>query len=342
MLASIGKPRDAVRASMVHVIFNTAGVAVWFGFTEYLAEIVRWLSPASPELQGAARMQAETPRQIANAHTVFNVSATLLFIWFTPLFARVVERLVPDRDLAAPEDAYRRSLDDILVHTPSLALDVVRMELARLGASALRMVKECPDPVLSGGAQELDDLQQLDNDVDRLHGALITYLGRLSLEALTGEQSVRLSQYIAAANYFENIGDMIETNLVDAGRERLERGLEISPSTKEVLRALHEKVQWSVEQATTALASEDAGLAQEVLASKADVNQLVEEAEAHLTLRLSADEPHRLAAYRLESELVEALKRVYYFAKRVAKITVDLSPAPPAVPPRRTPEPQSA
>ena len=41
-------------------------------------------------------MAAETPRQIANAHTVFNVTNTLIFIGFPALLARLVERLVPD------------------------------------------------------------------------------------------------------------------------------------------------------------------------------------------------------------------------------------------------------
>ena len=47
------------------------------------------------------------------------------------------------------------------------------------------------------------------------------------------------------------------------------------------------------------------------------------EAEEHLTDRLTADAPHRLAVFRLETELVEALKRIYYFAKRISRLVVD-------------------
>ena len=37
--------------------------------------------------------------RIANAHTIFNVANTLIFIWFTGQIARLVEWLVPDRPL---------------------------------------------------------------------------------------------------------------------------------------------------------------------------------------------------------------------------------------------------
>ena len=210
------------------------------------------------------------------------------------------------------------------MHTPVLALDLVRMELARLGAAALAMVREAIDPVLSGSREDLDKLRSMDEEVDRLHAAIITYLGRLSTENLTQAQSYQLSRRLSAANYFESIGDMIETNLVEAGRSRLnEEALEISPSTREVLRGLHEKVQWSVARATEAVASQDRSWALEVLQAKTEINRLAAEAESHLAARLGAPAPHRLAAFRLETELVEALKRIYYFAKRIARLVVE-------------------
>lgn len=332
-LASIGKPREAVRAAMVHVLFNVGGVLVWFGFTEYLAEIVRLISPADADLEGVARLSAETPRQIANAHTVFNVSNTFIFIAFTPQLARLVEWLVPDRKQDDPTERRRNSLNAILVRTPALALDVVRMEMARLGDAALAMTKAALGPVLSGSAEDLDELEAMDEEIDGQHAALITYLGRLSLEPLTEQQSQRLSDSISIVNDFEAIGDLIETNLVDAGRQRLRTGLVISESTQGVLAELHAKVQWAVKAASEAVAAEDSELAREVRREKKTINRLAEEAESHLAERLVADEPNRLAAFRLESEMVEALKRIYYFAKRAARVVRDSAPPPePDVP----------
>ena len=51
MLAAIGKPREAVRAAVVHVLFNVFGVLVWIGLIPYLAEFVTWFSPSHAELR---------------------------------------------------------------------------------------------------------------------------------------------------------------------------------------------------------------------------------------------------------------------------------------------------
>ena len=306
LLASIGKPREAVRAAVVHVTFNTLGVLLWFSFIDQLAWIVQQLA-------------AETPRQIAHAHTIFNVANTTVFIWFTSPLAWLVTRMVPDRAEPQPMAAAPRYLDDILLQTPALALDIVRMELGRLGAVTLQMVRKALQGVTQGSQESLDALAKMDNDVDGLHGAIVTYLGRLSQENLSDRQSEQLHDYLAAANNLENIGDLVETNLVDAGRERLRLGVQVSYSTEEILAKFHRQVCWSLQQTIKALVESDKKIAREVMECKPLVNKLARDAEIHLTRRLAADEPHRLAAFRLESETIEYFKRAYYFAKRIAK-----------------------
>jgi phosphate:Na+ symporter len=60
-------------------------------------------------------------------------------------------------------------------------------------------------------------------------------------------------------------------------------------------------------------------MAQQVIDAKDEVNRLASEAEIHLARRLTAEANDRLALYRIETEIIEYLKRVYYFAKRIAK-----------------------
>lgn len=333
-LAAIGKPREAVRAAVVHVLFNVAGVAIWFAFIPQLATFVSWLSPANPELVGTARLAAETPRQIANAHTVFNVTNTMLLIWFTTPMAWLVQRIVPERIEAEVDVTKPKYLDPILLQTPALAMDVVRMELGRLGAAALHMMRGALDTVIHGSSEEIDALEALDDNVDGLYAAVVTYLGKLSQENLSDRQSEQLHDYLAAANYIESIGDMIETNLVEAGRIRLQMNLPISPATEEVLMALNKEVTRATERAIRAIVSNDKERAHKVAAAKQEINRLAAAAEDHLSRRLSAEEPNRLAMFRLESEIMEYLKRMYYFAKRISKLAdgdyIDEVREPPA------------
>ncbi|HFD87213.1 MAG TPA: Na/Pi cotransporter family protein, partial [Gammaproteobacteria bacterium] len=133
ILSAIGKPREAVQAAVVHVVFNVLGVLLWVWFIPQLAQLVQEISPSSPQLQGAARLAADAPRQIANAHTLFNVVAALVFLPFLAPFARLCERLVPDRPLDESGGITPRFLDDEVISIPAFALERARFEIARMG-----------------------------------------------------------------------------------------------------------------------------------------------------------------------------------------------------------------
>ncbi len=323
LLAAIGKPPEAVRAALVHVIYNVAGVLIWLWLIDELAAIVTWLSPISPDLTGTERLAAETPRQIANAHTVFNVVNTLIFIWLVTPLAWIVRKIVPDR-VRPGVRIEPKYLDDILLQTPALALDRVRLELRRLGRRSKSMVERALPVAMTGSWSELAALERLDDEIDELHSAIISYLGRLSKQDLGSREVAVVQEYISAANDIENIGDMIETNIVSAGRERLEKHVVVSDSTRSVLRGLHQKVNEMVDIALHALDTNDASAAKVVINAKPDISARAEEAERHLAMRLGAEEADRVALFRIESEMIEYLKRVYYFAKRIAKSVVDV------------------
>lgn len=319
MLAAIGKPREAVRASLVHVMFNVLGVLLWVGLIPYLAQLVTWLSPTHPELTGIERLGAESPRQIANAHTVFNVANTFIFLGFAGQFARLVEWLVPDRPIAEAVIAKPKFLDKELLETPSLALDRVNLEIGHMGERIGIMLDKILPAVISGNRETLKEIAKIDDEVDVLHKSIITYLGDISKRPLTGEQTNKLVRLMAAVNDLENIGDVIETDLADLGYQRLEKNISISDETRDVLTRLYGMISEAALNAIKAARDGDQLTAQDVIRIKADIHLLMDAATTHQTLRLGVDEPDRLAAYTLEVEILENLKRIYYFSKRIAK-----------------------
>ncbi|MCA9058686.1 MAG: Na/Pi cotransporter family protein, partial [Planctomycetaceae bacterium] len=295
LLASIGKPREAIRAAVVHVTFNVLGVGLWFGFIDQLAWIVRQLSDVPA-------------RQIAHSHTVFNVANTCVFIWLTTPLGRLVTWLVPERSESSQSAVEARHLDVILLRTPSLALDTVRMELQRLGIAALEVVRTVLTAVVQGDSEDLDRLQERAAEIDQLYETIVSYLARLSRENLSKQQSKQLHDFLLVANYFESIGDMIESNLVLAGRRRVRHGLSVSDATQQHLELVHHAVCRAVERSVRAIARNDPEAAQETIALKQEVDQLLMHAEDHLSHRLGASAPNRLVAFQLESEIMEYLK----------------------------------
>ncbi|NNF29410.1 MAG: Na/Pi cotransporter family protein [Gemmatimonadetes bacterium] len=323
LLAAIGKPREAVRTALVHVSFNVAGVLVWYHFIPQLAALVTWVSPGAEELSGMARLAAETPRQIANAHTAFNVANTLLFIGFTPAIAWWVRKLVPDRPATHEPGARARFLDDLLLDTPSLALDRVRMEIGRVAERVVEMVHAAPPALIHHRGEELDHVEAMDDDVDSLYADIVAYLGQLTRVGMKPADTRTLQAYLSVVNYLEAIADLIETNMVQAAREAQAEEVAVSEGTLDLLGALHEKTFWAVEKAASAVHAGHPGAAQEVIDAKGRIASLVEAAEARVADRLASDAPNRLATFRLESDVIESLKRIYYFAKRIAKAVLE-------------------
>ncbi len=319
LLASIGKPREALRAAAVHVLFNVAGVLVWVGLIAQLAALVTAVSPAAGDLTGTARLAAETPRQIANAHTVFNVANTVLFIGFAPWFARLVEWLVPDRPIDEEAAVRARYLDAELLSTPSLALDRVRLEILHMGDRARAMLAAILPAVLRGEPEDLESVAAMDDAVDALHGKIVTYLGQISRQSLTEVQTEEHIRLLEAANDLENIGDLIETNLVTIGSRRLEQRVTVSRETRQVIEGFHAAVARAFDAAMTAVTTKSVEARRVVTAMKKEINRLADSAALHEAQRLVAEEPNRLPAYTVEMGILENLKRIYYFTKRMAR-----------------------
>ncbi len=320
MLASIGKSREALQAAFIHVIFNIAGVLLWIAFIDNLAEVVTFLSPAHTELSGMERLAADTPRQIANAHSIFNIANTIIFIGFSGLLARLVMWLIPERPEEPGAEVIRpKYLDEELLSTPSLALDRARMEVLHTGEQVEYMMREILPAINSNNQKLLREVAEMDDRVDILHLSIVNYLGILSKEKLTKKQSRKLLALMEAVNDLENIGDVIETNMVAAGHALIDDHLIISQDTKNVINNLHEQIEKSVELAIQAVSQNNKVAASMVLQMKISVSETVASAAVHLSERLVADEPDRVAIYTAEIQLIENMKRIYYFAKRMAK-----------------------
>ena len=318
VLASIGKSNEAKRASVVHVAFNMLGVLLWLPFMEQLANFVVSISPQMSDLSGQARMAAETPRQIANAHTLFNIANTLLFLPFATLFARLAERLVPDR-ADGDEDLRARYLDDELLDSPSLALDRVRLEILRLGSRVHDMLQAAFPAIIEGDQDDLNELVEMDDLVDSLHGQIVAYLGRISESSLSKKETQGLMTLMETTNSLENIGDIVETNLVALGRKRIDEQLSVSETTREVLLGFHETAMRAVDLAVQAVTQDKKKHARKVIGMKGEVQSIRDSAALHQSQRLVAQEPDRLETYALETDIMQSLQRVYYFAKRMAR-----------------------
>lgn len=323
LLAAVGKPRNALRAAAVHIMFNLLGVVLWCGFIDQLAGLATAASPQYPDLQGIARLSAETPRQIANAHTLFNVINTLLFLPLSELFARAVERLLPDRaPLSRAALARIKFLNPALLDTPSMALELARFEIAHLGEQILLMLAMARQAFRKRDERAFRDLAKQDDVADLLYAEIASYLSRLGKRALSDTESGEYYRLIHAAANLESIGDVLETDLSAMGNRMINEGLWPSPTMQLLLDDLHQGVYQALESAIQAIAGNDAAAAQDVLARRGDIERRLNAALKHRVESLASSDAEHLGTLNAEFELTDKLKRVYSLSKRIARLWV--------------------
>jgi phosphate:Na+ symporter len=319
ILASLGKPVEAVRAAVVHILFNIAGVLVWVMFIPQLADFVAAISPSSPDLSGKARIAAEVPRQIANAHTVFNVANTLLFIGFTTFFARLAEKLVPARPVKETIIIKPRYLDEEALKVPAMALEQVRLELGHMGEIITEMFSTLRSGVNENDKQKCDAVLKLDDKVDILHDAILEYMRELRQEPLSDQQSDDFQALMSATVNLENLADIINDELVGVGKGLIDIEAEPSEATHMLMTDLMDKVIHAVDQVIQAVRDEDEKAAEEVITLKDEVRRIADESLMRQSERIGIQDSGHLNLVRLEMELLDKLRSIYTLAKRIAK-----------------------
>ncbi len=324
-LAALGKPRPAVQAAGVHVFFNTVGVLIWIPLIPQLAELVRAISPVAEGLAGADKLASEVPRQVANAHTAFNLANALLMIGFTGPIAAVVRRLVPDRPPAA-ERARPLYLDDVYLEAPALAIDRLRMEIGHLGELARDLLATARDT--RPGDLGRPDLAEAAEELHALYVATTDYARRLLEKQTTEAEARQIEEILEVANHLHNIGDTISINARMLSVRLRERGLAASDETRAAFMDFIVQLEDAVARSVWAFVAQDGELARRVIRLKPEVYQRARDIEQHLGRRILGGDADQLLKYRLENELVELLKRIYYFAKRIAKTVATDVPEP--------------
>jgi phosphate:Na+ symporter len=321
LLASIGKSAEAARVGVVHLLFNVLGVLMFVFLIPQTAQLVRLISPSAPELTGTARLAAETPRQVANTHTIFSVASTLVLIWFTGPLTRLAERIVPARG-APPESAGDpRYLDDASLAAPSLGLEKVRLEVARLGELVLQMTRRGLAAAIEGAAQELDAVRKDATEVDRLAGAILQYIGKVSEEEHSEADSRQIIGLIETVNNLEGIADVVSMNLIPTGEQRLAEQVDLGSLRNESTTGFGRFVIESLAASVAVLGDTSSRDPVPVAAAKAQMDLLAIAARKSVLEEVKLGEVAQVLRFRLANDLIEQLRQIGRLSLRIANYT---------------------
>ncbi|MFH1567450.1 MAG: Na/Pi cotransporter family protein [Gemmatimonadota bacterium] len=324
MLAAVGKPRAALRASLIHLLFNVIGVLLWVWFIDPLADLVRWISPTAEGLSGAAKLAAETPRQIANAHSVFNIANAAIFLPFGALFARLVEILVPeraeDREVlsgAAPEWTAVH-LDPGLLEVPSIALEQTRGELARLARVVQSMVADILPSFEGNDAALADRMLERTAEVETIGVQVDEYLIQVSRRNLNQEQSEFTSQLMDVGANLAHINTLIKKDVVPLLHRKAELKLVLPAPVLEALKAYYASVTGILDTIINAFAENHAQRARDVVRAKPE---MVRQLHAYRPLHyehVRAVAGQEDAGTEIDLDLFDYIRRIYTYSESMA------------------------
>lgn len=204
LLASIGQSRNAKRVAVSHSLFNISGCLLFIWFIPAFATFVQFISPAGPEIEVISR-------QIANAHTSFNVAMTLLWLPFIWLMVKVVTRIIPDRKIAAGDSdpAVALYLDDRLLGQPVVALQLVAKETVRCGETVRAAMHDMGAALRDKDSKRLDVSSRKAAAAGEVCQQVTDYLAELFATGLLNEDQVtHTANLMSAINDIERIGQL--------------------------------------------------------------------------------------------------------------------------------------
>jgi phosphate:Na+ symporter len=304
LTSSIGANTDAQRVAVAHTLFKIIGVLIILPFLSPFADIVSFTTEG-------------VERQIANAHTIFNVLIALLFLPFVGPFTKLIQVLVPER-VTEEKKLMPRYLDAQILSTPSLALGQAVREAIRMSDIAREMLNDSLHVMKDDNRELLKKIERRDDDLDLLDREIKLYLTKLTQENLSDEQAQRELQIIAFTSDLENIGDVIDKNLMDLAAKKIKNNLVFSSEGLKDIIEFHRMVQENFELGISAFTSSDSELAEKLLKRKTIIAEEERKMrEAHIR-RLHKGLREAMDTSSIHLDILTNLRRINSYISNIA------------------------
>lgn len=308
-LASLRGTRAAKRVAVAHVAFKVGGVLLVLG----------WIGPFAELARGIGGAEGSVPRQIANAHTLFNVGLAMVFLPFTGLTARLLERFVPDRPISDSPMIRARYLDEKMLRTPILALSLAKVEILDLGRRVQAMARRMLNPLVENDPKTLDELHAEEERVDALYEQIHDYLLKIGQQHIGREQMGEVYLMLHTAVQFENMADVIDKELRTVARRRIERGVHFSPRGRSEIEAYHLKMLKQISRSLDAFAESSLETARRITVKQAKYDGLeVDYRKAHFE-RLRNGVSETVDSSEIHLDVMDGLQKITNHATNIAR-----------------------
>lgn len=210
ILASIGASRSAKRSALIHLSFNIVGTVVFLTGLYAIQGLVGFPFWNDPITKGG----------IANFHTIFNVSVTLLLMPFAGALEKLAYTIIPASEEENQMADTLEGLDERLLVSPGLAIQHGREAVFHMADLALENFFLAKKMLLEGyDAKSAEKLQRNETMLDSLQDKIEGYAIKISHHALSEKNNNEVNELLHMIGELERIGDQCE-NIMEAIQNR--------------------------------------------------------------------------------------------------------------------------
>jgi phosphate:Na+ symporter len=324
LLAGLNASRDAKRVAVAHVTFNFIGVLLFCFWIPTFADLV-------------SQTSQNIPRQIANAHTIFNIIASIVFIPFTGYIAKTIIHYFPDkesdRNIEKPAVLH---LDDSLVDQPTAAINNAQAEIKGVVGLSERVVGTLVRPFIEGqGTMDVEN-EELDlmsathqriEKIDFLNEKITEYLVATSNSDLSSRQSKELFTLTSIVNYLNSMNDLIRLRFSSLVSKKEGINEQFSSEDQDEILEYHQRLIKQVKRLDKFFVKFDKAKAEKIISKGQENKDFEQKYRLDRFERISSQDNQSgksAELNQLHSQLMDLLKQVNIFIELIASSLVEL------------------
>ena len=300
LLSAIGANKNAKRAAMIHLYFNLIGTVIFMTLFYLINTAVHF----------SFMTQIATPATIAITHSIFNITATVVWLPFSGLLVKLACLTIRDdeHDEVSREDQEFMILESRFLEKPAFAVEQGRNAARHMESESRKALDIALGLIQKYDEEQAGRVENIEAKVDRYEDELGTYLVKLNNKDLSEKDSHSVSIMLHCIGDFERISDHA-VNIMESARELYEKNLSFSVQAKTELQVLIATVGRIVDTAYEVFDKQDMNLTRDVEPLEEIVDELSKELKRRHVNRLRSGECTIEMGFIL-TDLLTSLERI--------------------------------
>jgi phosphate:Na+ symporter len=292
-----GQDMAARRLALGNIIVRATGCALALPFLPLIGQAVAFI-------------EADTARQTANFHTLFNLACAALFLGLLDPLAKLCVNLLPAPQNAA-DPSKPRYLSSESQTVASVRLANAEREVLRMVDMVEKMLQIFLDALRNDDRKLLAEIERMDDTVDSLHRAIKLFLTEISRQSPLDEADAeRCADILAFTINLEHAGDILDKSLREIAAKKIKYKLNFSAEGFAEILEMHETLRGDLRLAMSVFMTGDQRAARTLMEQKIRIRDLERAATDNHLRRLREGRVESMETSALHLDIVRDLKRI--------------------------------